>query len=110
MFYPLGWRAEIASAAQRAAVDPLLVAAVVREESSFNPLARSRVGARGLMQLMPDTARPLARARGMDFRDGDMLDDPAANVELGAAYLAGSFASSARRGWPWPPTMPGPRA
>jgi soluble lytic murein transglycosylase len=87
MFYPLGWRAEIASAAQKGAVDPLLVSAVVREESSYNPLVRSRVGARGLMQLMPDTARPLARARGMDFRDGDLLDDPAANVELGAAYL-----------------------
>jgi len=68
-------------------VDPFLVSAVVREESSYNPLVRSRVGARGLMQLMPDTARPLARARGMDFRDGDILDDPAANVELGAAYL-----------------------
>jgi peptidoglycan lytic transglycosylase len=87
MFYPLGWRAEIATAAQRGVVDPLLVSAVVREESSYNPLVRSRVGARGLMQLMPDTARPLARARGMDFRDGDLLDDPAANVELGAAYL-----------------------
>jgi len=87
MFYPLGWRAEIAGAAQRGAVDPFLVSAVVREESSYNPLVRSRVGARGLMQLMPDTARPLARARGMDFRDGDILDDPAANVELGAAYL-----------------------
>ncbi len=87
MFYPLGWRAEIASAALKGAVDPLLVSAVVREESSYNPLVRSRVGARGLMQLMPDTARPLARARGMDFRDGDLLDDPAANVELGAAYL-----------------------
>jgi len=87
MFYPLGWRAEIASAAQKGAVDPLLVSAVVREESSYNPLVRSRVGARGLMQLMPDTARPLARARGMDFREGDLLDDPAANVELGAAYL-----------------------
>ena len=87
MFYPLGWRAEIASAALKGAVDPLLVSAVVREESSYNPLVRSRVGARGLMQLMPDTARQLARARGMDFRDGDLLDDPAANVELGAAYL-----------------------
>ena len=89
MFYPLGWRAEVAGAAQRAGIDPYLVSAVVREESSYNPLARSRVGARGLMQLMPDTARPMARVRGMAFQDGELLDDPAANIELGSAYLGG---------------------
>src|SRR6266481_2324957 len=54
VYYPLGWRAELTDAASRASVDPFLVAAVVREESSFDPQARSRVGARGLMQLMPD--------------------------------------------------------
>ena len=89
MFYPLGWRVEVAGAAQRAGIDPLLVSAVVREESSYNPLARSRVGARGLMQLMPDTARPMARVRGMAFQEGELLDDPAANIELGSAYLGG---------------------
>jgi soluble lytic murein transglycosylase len=89
MFYPLGWRAEVAGAAQRAGIDPLLVSAVVREESSYNPLARSRVGARGLMQLMPETARPMARVRGLAFQEGELLDDPAANIELGSAYLGG---------------------
>jgi peptidoglycan lytic transglycosylase len=89
MFYPLGWRAEVASAAQRAGIDPLLVSAVVREESSYNPQARSRVGARGLMQLMPETARPMARVRGLAFQEGELLDDPAANIELGSAYLGG---------------------
>ncbi len=89
MFYPLGWRAELTEAAGRAAVDPLLVAAVVREESSFHPQARSPVGARGLMQLMPETARPMARARGLSFNNGDLLDDPAANLDMGAAFLAG---------------------
>ncbi len=89
MLYPMAWRTEVAAAAQRAAIDPLLVAAVVREESAYDPRARSRVGARGLMQLMPDTARPLARARGLDFANGDLLDDPGANVEMGTAYFAG---------------------
>jgi soluble lytic murein transglycosylase len=89
MFYPLGWRVEVAGAAQRAGIDPLLVSAVVREESSYNPLARSRVGARGLMQLMPETARPMARVRGMAFQEGELLDNPAANIELGSAYLGG---------------------
>jgi soluble lytic murein transglycosylase len=88
LLYPIGWRAELADAAQRAAVDPYLVAAVVREESSFHPQARSRVGARGLMQLMPETARPMARARGLPFNNGDLLDDPGANLEMGTAFLA----------------------
>jgi soluble lytic murein transglycosylase len=89
MFYPFGWRAELTEAAGRAAVDPLLVAAVVREESSFHAHARSRVGARGLMQLMPETARPLAQARRLPFNNGDLLDEPAANLEMGAAFFAG---------------------
>jgi soluble lytic murein transglycosylase len=86
-FYPLGWRAELTDAASRASVDPFLVAAVVREESSFDPQARSRVGARGLMLLMPDTARQLAKGRGLLSGD-DMLVDPAANLTLGSTYLA----------------------
>ena len=89
MFYPLGWRAELTEAAGRAVIDPLLVAAVVREESSYYPQARSRVGARGLMQLMPDTARPLAQARRLPFNNGDLLDDPAANLDMGSGYLSG---------------------
>ncbi|HEV2055307.1 MAG TPA: lytic transglycosylase domain-containing protein [Methylomirabilota bacterium] len=87
-FYPLGWRTELNDAATRAALDPYFVAAVVREESSFDPQARSRVGARGLMQLMPDTARQLAKGRGLPAGD-DMLADPGANLALGSLYLAG---------------------
>jgi len=89
VFYPIGWRTELTEAAARATVDPYLVAAVVREESSYNPQARSRVGARGLMQLMPDTARPMARQRGLPFNDGALLDEPATNLTLGSAHLAG---------------------
>jgi soluble lytic murein transglycosylase len=89
MLYPFGWRNELTDAAGRAAIDPLLVAAVVREESSYYPQARSRVGARGLMQLMPDTARPLAQARRLDSNAPELLDDPAANLDLGSAYLGG---------------------
>jgi soluble lytic murein transglycosylase len=88
MYYPIGWRSELTEAADRAAIDPLLVAAVVREESSFYPRARSRVGARGLMQLMPDTARSLAQTRRLPFDAAGALDDPAANLDLGVGYLA----------------------
>jgi soluble lytic murein transglycosylase len=89
LVYPIGWRSELTEAASRAAIDPLLVAAVVREESSFYPQARSRVGARGLMQLMPETARPLAQARRLALNNAELLDDPATNLELGSVYLAG---------------------
>ena len=88
MFYPLGWRAELTAAAGRASLDPFLVAAVVREESSFYPRARSRVGARGLMQLMPDTARAVARPARLPFPDGERArPSPATNLELGSDLL-----------------------
>ena len=80
--YPLGWRAELMAAAQSAGLDPYLVAAVVREESSYYPRALSPVGARGLMQLMPDTMAPPKGARA------DHLDDPAQNLRLGTRFLA----------------------
>jgi soluble lytic murein transglycosylase len=92
MFYPLAWPREVGEAATRAGVDRFLVAAVAREESNFFPGARSRAGARGLMQLMPDTARGLALRRGLTFGDGDLLDEPAPNLQLGAAYLAALLA------------------
>jgi len=68
-------------AAQRRGIDPYLVAAVVREESSYYPRATSPVGARGLMQLMPSTARLMVPT-------GD-LEDPGFNIELGTRFLAG---------------------
>jgi soluble lytic murein transglycosylase len=89
IIYPLGWRNEVVEAARRSGLDPYLVAAVVREESSYYPRAVSRAGARGLMQLMPATARPMADLRGLDFEGGLLLDDPRANLDLGASFLAG---------------------
>ena len=89
MFYPLGWRDALTAAAGRASVDPFLVAAVVREESSFYPAARSRVGARGLMQLMPDTGRAVAQSRQIPFPDATVLDQPITNLELGSTFFAG---------------------
>jgi soluble lytic murein transglycosylase-like protein len=59
-------------------VDPALVAAVIETESRFHPHARSRVGARGLMQLMPKTGRWLG-ARN--------LNDPGQNIDAGVKYL-----------------------
>jgi soluble lytic murein transglycosylase len=89
MLYPFGWRHEVIQTAERVGLDPYLVAAVVREESSYYPRAVSRAGARGLMQLMPGTAQPMAAVRGWPFRDGGLLDDPSANIQMGSAFLAG---------------------
>ena len=64
-----------------------LVAAVIREESSYDPRARSWVGAVGLMQLMPDTARLVAHEAGLAYDEPASLWDPGLNIALGARYL-----------------------
>jgi soluble lytic murein transglycosylase len=87
--YPLGWRREVEEASARAGVDRALVAAVVREESSFSPVALSRAGARGLMQLMPQTARQAVAQLGAPPGDADALEEPAVNLALGTTVLAG---------------------
>ncbi len=86
--YPLAWQSELTEAADRSGLDPFFVAAVVREESSFYPLALSRAGARGLMQLLPQTARTIAERRGLPFGNGGLLDEPGPNLRLGSAMLA----------------------
>jgi soluble lytic murein transglycosylase len=87
MLYPIGWRAPLVEAAQRQQLDPFFVAAVVREESSYYPRAVSRAGARGLMQLMPGTAKLVASGGGLDIGGGDVLDEPVINLQLGAKFL-----------------------
>ena len=63
-----------------------LVNAITRQESQFDPYARSRVGATGLMQLMPATAREQADKIGMSY-DPSSLTNPTYNVQLGATYF-----------------------
>ncbi|MFU8891472.1 MAG: lytic transglycosylase domain-containing protein [Anaerosomatales bacterium] len=89
LYYPLAFEAEIAASAERHSVSPFLVAAVINEESGFDPEIVSRAGAVGLMQVMPATAEDM-RARGIvdaTTVDGVDLADPAANIEYGTAYL-----------------------
>lgn len=68
-------------------VEEALVLAIIRQESNFNPKAISRVGARGLMQLMPRTAQGTAARLALDFDKDRLTGDPAYNVTLGSAYL-----------------------
>lgn len=69
-------------------VDPFLVTALMRVESRFRPHVVSEKGARGLMQVMPDTARWVAQELGMDRFDPEMLHDPRINLRIGTWYLA----------------------
>ncbi len=74
------------AAASETGIDPWLIAAVARQESTFSAHARSPAGARGVLQLLPSTARLHARALGLGSRPN--LEDPAINIRLGARELA----------------------
>ena len=70
-------------------VERALALAVARRESEFDPRVVSPAGARGVMQLMPRTARAVSADLGLSFRPDGLTEDPAYNVRLGTAYLAG---------------------
>jgi soluble lytic murein transglycosylase len=68
-------------------VERALVYGLSRQESEFDPNAGSRVGAQGLMQLMPGTAKLVAKQYGLPYAAAKLTADPAYNVRLGAAHL-----------------------
>jgi soluble lytic murein transglycosylase len=68
-------------------IERALVYAVSRQESEFNPRARSHAGALGLMQMMPGTARQVTKKLGLKYRKAALLDQPSYNVTLGTAFL-----------------------
>lgn len=82
--WPLPHREAVVRAAAAHSVPPALVAAVVRQESAFDPRAVSRAGAVGLMQIMPATAADLAGAPP----DPEALMQPGVSLDLGAGYLS----------------------
>ncbi|BBB26427.1 transglycosylase SLT domain-containing protein [Amphritea japonica] len=69
-------------------IDTNWARAVARQESAYQPYARSRVGARGLMQLMPKTARSTAKRNDINYKNIAELYQPETNINLGVAYLA----------------------
>lgn len=74
-------------------IEDALVLSIIRQESNFNSKAISRVGARGLMQLMPRTAQGEARKLSLRYDKGRLTNDPAYNVLLGSTYLRDLIAS-----------------
>ncbi len=85
--YPTPHREALASAAQQFGVDEALMFGLIRQESRFNAEIKSRVGATGLMQLMPATARWVAKQIPVNAYRPALLTDPQTNVTMGTYYF-----------------------
>lgn len=88
IFFPLVAWNTIKEEAKRYGVDPYIAAGLIRQESVFNPNAISRVGARGLMQVMPTTGQQISRRQGIGAISTADLHNPTINIKLGMNYLA----------------------
>lgn len=91
LVYPVLKRETLITSSKENGLDPVLVASLIRQESNFNPIATSPVGARGLMQLMPPVGRTLARTKNIAGYTDASLYDPAINIRLGTEHLSGLF-------------------
>ena len=87
LYYPVDFQEPIRAWAATNGLPPHLVYGMIRQESAFDTRAVSRAGARGLMQLMPATARELAKKLGLSYSH-DKLNDPEINVRLGTTYFS----------------------
>ena len=90
VFYPLNWWSTIQQEARRHKIDPYLIAGIIRQETIFNPQARSRANALGLMQLLPSTGQLVARKYSLGggrITAADLFN-PILNIQLGTAYLS----------------------
>ena len=85
--FPVHYVPEVRTGAERYGLDPYLVLAVLRVESNYDPLALSKPGARGLMQILPETGVWIAEMKGeTDFHPDDLYL-PELNIDYGAWYL-----------------------
>jgi len=85
--YPVPYLDRVLEEARRHRLPPLLLYAVMRQESLFDPHAVSSARARGLMQIIPPTAREIAEALGQPYQES-WLHRPAVSIAFGAYYLA----------------------
>ncbi len=87
--FPTPYRQEFDHHAKKQGLPLPLVLAVARQESAFRATVQSPAGARGLMQLMPATARETARKHKVPYRGSNQLTDPSLNIQLGTLYYRG---------------------
>lgn len=88
LLYPIPYPDLLLPLASARGVDPLLLAALIRQESAFEPQARSPADARGLTQVLPSTGQGIAAALGRTGWEPDDLYRPAVSIEFGLFYLA----------------------
>jgi soluble lytic murein transglycosylase len=84
--FPTPFRSEVIEASRQIGLDPAYIYGLMRQESRFIMTARSEVGASGLMQVMPATAKWTAKKIGLPFTPG-MMSDHAVNIRIGTNYL-----------------------
>ncbi|MBI3666201.1 MAG: transglycosylase SLT domain-containing protein [Acidobacteria bacterium] len=87
LLFPLPWREALENYSRQQELDPYLVAALIRQESEFNPGAVSRARARGLMQILPSTGRRLGRNLGIHRLSANALFIPDTSLKLGTLHL-----------------------
>jgi soluble lytic murein transglycosylase len=85
--FPMPFRAEVLAQAREIGLDPAFMYGLIRQESRFILDARSGVGASGLMQVMPATAKWTARKIGMSDFKPEMINERDVNLRIGASYL-----------------------
>ena len=85
--FPLGMEKEVKRESRNAGIDPAWTYAIIRAESAWMTDAHSAADAYGLMQLLPDVARQLAKAEKLPYANTQDLFDPALNVQLGTRFL-----------------------
>jgi soluble lytic murein transglycosylase len=91
LVFPRPYWSQLQADASANGLDPYLVAALIRQESEFNPGAVSRANAYGLMQLLPSTGKQLAKQQGERHFSTSELLDPYTNLKLGTADLRKSI-------------------
>ncbi len=87
LLFPQKFHEQIMMAAKKSEIDPEFIFAIIRQESAFNPQARSPVDALGLMQLMPATAQKIAQKYQVNYSGHQQLFTPNTNIQLGAFEL-----------------------
>ena len=87
LYFPFEFEEEVLKASKKFSLPPALIYSIIRQESAFDKKARSLADAFGLMQLLPSTAREVARKNKIPYRNFRKLYDPSSNVLLGTAYL-----------------------
>lgn len=88
IYYPYPHQELVDEHCQKYDIDPLLVMAIIRTESKFSSQAHSRVGAKGLMQIMPETGAWIAKQMKISNFTEEMLFKPEYNIPMGIWYIS----------------------